>query len=131
MLGAQDLSFACSSFPLHKTFQVDGFLTLLIMGVGYTIVPRFRNVQLPSSSLAYLSYLLIILSIAFSTISAFSLEALIILSASFAQYFGVSIFEGIMIWTLRIHPRLLRTADYFIGLSIAVLLVISLFDLIV
>jgi len=36
-----------------------------------------------------------------------------------------------MIWTLRIHPRLLRTADYFIGLSVVVLLAISLFHLIV
>ena len=51
--------------------------------------------------------------------------------ANFAQFFGVSIFTGLMIWTLRIHPRLLRTADYFISLSIIVLLAISLFHLIV
>jgi len=36
-----------------------------------------------------------------------------------------------MIWTLRTYPRLLRTADYFIGLSVAVLLAISLLNLIV
>jgi hypothetical protein len=130
LLGAQDLGFARSFFHLHKTFQVEGFLTLLIMGVGYMIVPRFRNVQLPSLSLAYLSFILIILSIAISTISAFSLGALI-LPANFAQFFGVSIFTGLMFWTLRIHPRLLRTADYFISLSIIVLLAISLFHLIV
>ncbi|MDQ4050788.1 MAG: hypothetical protein M3093_04180, partial [Thermoproteota archaeon] len=82
ILGAQDFSFARSSFSLHKTFQVDGFLTLLIMGVGYMIVPRFRNVPLPSSSLAYLSFILIMLSIVLSAISAISLEALIVVSAN-------------------------------------------------
>lgn len=131
MLGAQELGFARSSFPLHKTFQVEGFLTLLIMGVGYMIVPRFRNIHLPSSSLAYLSFILIIFSVGFSVISAFYFEALIILSANLAHFFGVSIFTGIMIWTLRTHPRLLRTADYFIGLSVAVLLAISFLNLIV
>ncbi|HEX2169774.1 MAG TPA: hypothetical protein VHF65_05710 [Nitrososphaera sp.] len=130
LLGAQDLGFARNSFSLHKTFQIDGFLTLLIMGIGYMIVPRFRNVQLPSSSLAYVSFILVIISIAISIISTFSTGHLTISLGSFAKFFGVSIFTGIMIWTLRIHPRLLRTADYFIGLSVVVLLAISLFHLI-
>lgn len=129
LLGAEDLGFASNSFPLHRTFQVDGFLTLLIMGVGYMIVPRFRNVKLSSSSLAYLSFALIILSIVIFTISSFSHETLL-LSSNFARFLGVSIFAGIMIWMLRIHPSLLRTADYFIGLSVVVLLLVSLFHVI-
>jgi len=130
LLGAPDLGFARNSFSLHKTFQMDGFLTLLIMGIGYMIVPRFRNVQLPSSSLAYLSFILVIISIAISIISRFPTGYLTTSQGYFAQFFGVSIFTGIMIWTLRIHPRLLRMADYFIGLSVVVLLAISLFHLI-
>src|SRR5919198_3352748 len=47
---------------LHKTLQMDGFLTLLIMGIGYMIVPRFRNMQLASVKLAYTSFLLILAS---------------------------------------------------------------------
>jgi hypothetical protein len=94
------------------------------MGIGYMIVPRFRNVLLPSSSLAYISFILVILSIAISVISTFSVGPLMILSANFAQFFGVSIFTGIMIWTLRFHPALLRTVDYFIGLSVIALLAI-------
>jgi len=129
LLGAEHFVFVHNSFSLHKTFQVDGFLTLLIMGIGYMIVPRFRNVQLSSSGLAYLSFTLIILSIVISTISAFSHETLL-LPSNFVQFLGVSIFAGIMIWTLRIHPRLLRTADYFIGLSVVVLLFVSLFHVI-
>src|SRR3712207_3274482 len=94
------------------------------------IVPRFRNVQLSASSLAYLSFTLIMLSIVVSTISTVSHISLLLLS-NFAKFLGVSIFTGIMIWTLRIHPRLLRTSDYFIGLSVVVLLSVSLFHVIV
>ena len=129
LLGAEDLGFASKSFSLHRTFQVDGFLTLIIMGVGYMIVPRFRNVKLSFPSLAYLSFALIILSIVISAISALSQETLL-LPSNFARFLGVSIFTGIMIWMLRIHPRLLRTADYFIGLSVVVLLLVSLFHVI-
>jgi predicted tellurium resistance membrane protein TerC len=46
-------------FQLHKTLQMDGFLTLLIMGVGCMIVPRFRNISLPSVKYAYLSFFLV------------------------------------------------------------------------
>ena len=105
LLGA-DLAFAQNSFPLHKIFQVDGFLTLLVMGVGYMIVPRFRNVQISSMTLAYLSFILIVLSIASSIASTFADDVLILL-ASVAQVLGVSIFTAIMIKTLKIHPRLL------------------------
>jgi len=48
--------------------QMDGFLTLLIMGIGYMIVPRFRNIQLASVKLAYASFILIIASLALQSI---------------------------------------------------------------
>jgi hypothetical protein len=128
LLGA-DFAFASRSFPLHKTFQIDGFLTLLVMGVGYMIVPRFRNVQLSSIRLAYLSFILIVFSIAASIVSIFANYALSLL-ATLIELFGVSIFAAIIIWTLRIHPRLLRTADYFIALSVIVLFAINIFQII-
>ena len=53
---------------LHKMLQMDGFLTLLIMGIGYMIVPRFRNIQLASVKLAYASFILIIVSLALQSI---------------------------------------------------------------
>src|ERR671939_1790191 len=53
-------------FHLHKIFQIDGFITLLIMGIGYMIIPRFRNIPLLSINLAYLSFLLIIVSVGLS-----------------------------------------------------------------
>ena len=90
LLGVEDLGFASKSFSLHRTFQVDGFLTLLIMGIGYMIVPRFRNVRLSSSSLSYLSFALILLSIVISTVSAFSHENLL-LPSKFVRFLGVSI----------------------------------------
>ena len=40
----------------HPPLQMNGFLTLLIMGIGYMIVPRFRNIPIPSLTLAYISF---------------------------------------------------------------------------
>jgi len=114
-------------FPLHKLFQVDGFLTLLIMGVGYMIVPRFRNTNLPSTKLAYLSLLFVLLSIVTSIFSIFEND-LIVLVASL-RFCGVAIFAAINLWMLRIQPRLLRMADYFISLSIITVLAIELLQL--
>ena len=128
LVGA-DLAFARNSFPLHRIFQVDGFLTLLIMGVGYMIVPRFRNVQISSRTLAYVSFILIVLSIASSVASTFAHDVLILL-ASLAQVLGISVFSAITIKTLKIHPRLLRMADYFIALSVSALLAIAILKLV-
>ena len=50
-------------FQQHKILQIDGFLTLLIMSVGYMIVPRFRNVSLPFVKYAYLSFILVLISL--------------------------------------------------------------------
>jgi hypothetical protein len=128
LVGA-DLAFARNSFPLHRIFQVDGFLTLLIMGVGYMIVPRFRNVQISSRALVYVSFILIVVSIASSVASTFADDALILL-ASLAQVIGISLFSAIIIRTLKIHPRLLRMADCFIALSVSALLAIAILKLV-
>jgi len=107
----------------HKLLQLDGFITLIIMGVGYLIVPRFRNITLPSLKLAYVSYILILLSIIFSVIvssssSASSDDAVLSLLTSFCRLVGVGIFSVLMILTLKTSPKLLRLADYFIALSV-------------
>ncbi len=118
-----DLAFARGAFSLHKSFQVDGFLTLIIMGVGYMIVPRFRNVQVPSIRLTYFSFLLVAFSVAASIVSAIGSDLSV--PGAFARAAGVSIFAAITLWTLRIHPKLLRIADYFISLSVITLLAIN------
>jgi hypothetical protein len=61
---------------LHKLLQFDGFLTMIIMGVGYLIVPLFRNMAIPSVKLVYVSYVLVLVSIIFSVIvSSSTLES--------------------------------------------------------
>ena len=130
MVGA-DLSLALGSYRLHKTFQIDGFLTLLVMGVGYMIVPRFRNVQLASIWLAYLSFILVVVSIASSILSVFVDDAFFPLLSVFAELLGISIFAGMMVWIIRIPPRLLRRADYFIACSVFTLVAVSLFQIVV
>ena len=126
LLGA-DITLARSAFPLHKTFQVDGFLTLIVMGVGYMIIPRFRNVQLPSIRIAYFSFLLIVFSIATSIASAAGTD----LSGlgTIARTLGITIFAAMTLWTLRIRPKLLRTADYFIALAVLTLFAINVMHL--
>ncbi len=118
------------AFPFHAVLQMDGFLTLLIMGIGYMIVPRFRNVVLPSSKLAYASLLLVLFSIAASIVSG--KDDSLARAGDWARLVGVAIFAGIVLWMLRIHPKLLRLSDYFTGLSVvllAALAVIRLFAL--
>jgi len=127
LLGA-DVAFARAIFPLHKVFQVEGFLTLIVMGVGYMIIPRFRNIQLHSIKLAYLSFLLVTFSIATSIASVVSSSDLSELSLV-ARTLGILIFAAMTLWMIRIHPRLLRLADYFIALAVLTLLAINVMHL--
>lgn len=122
-----------NAFQLHKVFQVNGFLTLLIMGIGYMIVPRFRNIQIPSIKLAGVSFILVISSIALSVAeqllqpSLFMLQSgATFLPSDLLRLAGLAIFSGMVLWTLRIRPKLLKTADYFIGLSVVTLLAASI-----
>ena len=112
------------AFSLHRTLQVDGFLTMLIMGVGYMIVPRFRNCGLPSRKLAYASFVIVAASIAFSIMSAFAGNNLSIV-ASALRLAGVVIFAATVFWMARTKPRLLALADYFALVSVSVLVALS------
>ena len=117
-------------FKVHRIFQLNGFVTLMIMGVGYMIIPRMRNRLTPSNNLAKISYLFIIFSIGLDLVGG-------ILSydyskiATLLRLIGVSIFSGLIFYMLRIVPKLLRESDYFIAISLSVLIasqVVSLFD---
>ncbi|MGC2307520.1 MAG: hypothetical protein WA461_03895 [Nitrososphaeraceae archaeon] len=55
--------FGFNFFQQHKILQINGFLTLLIMGVWYMIVPRFRNISIPFVKYAYLSFVLVLISL--------------------------------------------------------------------
>jgi hypothetical protein len=118
------------TFQLHRMLQMDGFLTLLIMGIGYMIVPRFRNIQLPSVKLAYVSFLLILASLIFQFILAVdyddkNLSWLIMIS----RISGVIIFLMIVFWTLRVRPKLLGLSDYFIALCLVSLITVNVIEL--
>jgi hypothetical protein len=67
-----------STIHLHKLLQFDGFITMIIMGIGYLIVPSFRNVPIRSIKLVYASYGLLLVSVIFSlTVSLSSIPQLI------------------------------------------------------
>ena len=119
---------------LHKLLQLDGFITMIIMGVGYLIVPRFRNIVIPSVKLVYVSYILILLSIIFSvTVSSSSppswVDTILNLIGSFCRLAGVGIFSIMILLTLRTSPKLLRLADYFIALSVFLFVILVFSDI--
>lgn len=119
---------------LHKLLQFDGFLTMIIMGVGYLIVPRFRNIAIPSVKLVYVSYGLVLVPVIFSVIvSTSTLESSIyfIMSSltSFCRLLGVGIFFILIMLTIRKSPKLLRLADYFISLSVTLIAILAFSDI--
>ncbi|HSA98653.1 MAG TPA: hypothetical protein VLF17_06205 [Candidatus Nitrosotenuis sp.] len=107
---------------LHKFIQLDGFLTLIIMGIGYMIVPRFRNVSLPFPSISKISYLLIVSSMALKFFSQVASHDDASFIGSILRLSGIAIFVGITMWTMRIRPKLLQKADYFMASSMMMLL---------
>ena len=112
-----------SSVNLHVLLQFDGFLTLMIMGMGYLIVPRFRNITIPSIKIAYASYVFMLISIICSIVVSWpGIPQMIHDFGSFLadtfRVLAVGIFCFIIIWILRVRPKLLRMADYFIGMSV-------------
>ena len=122
-------------FQQHKILQIDGFLTLLIMGVGYMIVPRFRNVSLPFVKYAYLSFFIVLASLIIEIVTllqtsifadkiSFTLIVITTLRVS-----GIVIFVTIIFLTLKIRPKRLRVSDYFIALSVVTLLIMNIFEL--
>jgi hypothetical protein len=117
------------TFQLHKMLQMDGFLTLLIMGIGYMIVPRFRNIQLGSVKLAYVSFLLILTSLIFQFIQAVDDYKNLSIWVMVLRISGVIIFLVIVLWTLRVRPKLLGLSDYFIALCLVTLITINVIDL--
>ena len=94
---------------LHRSVQFDGFITMLIMGIGYMIVPRFRNIPLPSPKLAYISYVLMVAAVIIPILTSSS-------TSNTSQWFSISL---IGVW-------ILGMADYYIALSIILLSIITI-----
>jgi hypothetical protein len=117
------------TFQLHKMLQMDGFLTLLTMGIGYMIVPRFRNIQLGSVKLAYVSFILILTSLIFQFIQAVDDDKNLSIWVMVLRISGVIIFLVIVFWTLRVRPKLSGLSDYFIALCLVTLMTVNVIDL--
>lgn len=125
-------------FQQHRILQIDGFLTLLIMGIGYMIIPRFRNVILPSKKFAYLSFFLVITSLVIQMVMIFFQTSILADNISFftailfttMRVSGISIFVVIIFLMLKIQPRRLRLSDYFIALSVLTLLALNVVELV-
>ncbi len=130
IFGANLTSWLRGILQLHKILQVDGFLTLLIMGIGYMIIPRFRNVQILSVRLVYVSFILILLSLGLQIIQTTAGDISKPLPwIMISRIIGILIFVIVLFWTLRIRPKLLGLSDYFVALCLITLLTVNLIDL--
>ena len=124
-----------SVFILHRIFLLESGLTILIMGIGFVIVPHFRNISIGSPAIIKISFISVIIStflaIASTTNVSESLpinENILFISEIF-RVIGIFLFVGKIVDTLKIKPKLLRTADYFVRLSSMCILIISIFSL--
>ncbi len=129
IFGTNITSWLRGTLQLHKILQVDGFLTLLIMGIGYMIIPRFRNVQILSVKLVYISFILILLSLSLQIIQSVGYISNLLPWIMISRIVGILIFVIVLFWTLRIRPKLLGLSDYFVALCLITLLTINLIDL--
>ncbi len=127
-LSGIDIPIPSGLFQIHKTIQLEGFLTLLIMGVSYMIIPRFRNVLNPSARLTTCSFLLVIASLAIESFGKLSYAA-VVEYAMMVRLAGVLIFAGLNFYTMRTTPKLLKETDYFIAISISVLVAVHIIPL--
>jgi len=122
-------------FQQHKILQINGFLTLLIMGIGYMIVPRFRNISLPFVKYAYLSFVLVLISLITQVVMLLETSilsdkiffAMIVITT--LRVLGIIIFVTIIFLMLKIKPKRLRLSDYFIALSVTTLLSMNIIEL--
>lgn len=99
------------------------------MGIGYMIIPRFRNVQLASVKLVYVSFILILVSLSLQVIQSVRSDKDLSTEIMISRLVGILIFLILLFWTLRIRPKLLRLSDYFIALCLITLITVNLIDL--
>jgi len=111
---------------LHKTIQLDA-VTLLIMGVMYMIIPRFRNIEFTLKKFAYLSFLLIIVSMVLSSIQLLDANSSVISQA--LRLAGAIVFSTVIFSLLRVPPRVGRLADYYFAASTCILIVFNVVQL--
>ena len=83
--------------PVHTHLNLVGFLTFLVFGVGYHILPRFRGNPLHSEKLAWWQFWLanvgLVGLLVFLGLGAYvSFDGLIVLQAVFGAALAVSIY---------------------------------------
>ncbi len=115
-------SFLLHAIPFHDDLQIDGFITFIVMGIGYVIIPRFRNIILPNSKLVYVSYILVICSVIMTFLQNESLSII----EGMLRMCGIAIFAILILYTLRITPKLLQKADYFFGMAVIMFVFVNL-----
>ncbi len=55
-------SLGLGLFPAHPYVQIYGFVAEFVLGVAYSLIPRFKGASLPKFRLGYLTYILLTLA---------------------------------------------------------------------
>lgn len=110
-------------FIIHPDLQIFGFLTIIIMGIAYTLIPRFKSKQLDHMGWAYISILLIVVGNVISIINAANLINFIHpIIGSALLLIGGLIFAVLILKILGKPSGGLAVAEPFMGLAVVSLL---------
>ena len=110
-------------FLLHPDLQIFGFLTIIIMGIAYTLIPRFKSKRLDHMRWAYFSILLIVAGNVLSILHVANLTNFIHpIVGSLILLLGGSIFTFLILTILGKPTGGLAIAEPFMGLAVVSLL---------
>ncbi len=107
---------------IHPDIQIFGFLTIIIMGIAYTLIPRFKSKRLDRMGWAYFSILLIAAGNVISILHVANLIFIHPIVGSLVLLLGGSIFTFLILTILGKPAGGLAIAEPFMGLAVVSLL---------
>jgi hypothetical protein len=134
MLYLSSSSISNTVVLFHPYFQMFGFLAMFVIGVEYSLLPRFAGVKLEKKYLAYISYMMIISFLILSILSTYYLisgiypSILLFGASSIFMYQTLSITKKIRLAFVEANPFFNISAFSFF-LFASLLLVSSLLSL--
>ena len=98
-------SLGLGLFPAHPYIQIYGFVAEFVLGVAYSLVPRFKGASLPKFRLGYLTYILLtIANLLFLSAPILVSSDRIILALAPTLIFVASVIFGYQVSSLAFRP---------------------------
>lgn len=103
---------------LHGHAQLAGFAGLLIMGIGYRVVPRFRGAPAPAAALVALSLVLMVSGLALRTALVWPelpARAVLLFASGTLELAGAVVYAGLVVGLLSSGENAHRPDELLIG----------------